>query len=99
MDKKIKLLVFNTAWEMWGEEAQLKMSIEECAELIVAIAKLGRNKNGSTMSNVAEEIADVELCLEQIKLMKGLSEQVDSYKELKLSRLQCLLLNEEDKDA
>ena len=43
------------------------MAKEELAELIVKLCKLGRNKNGSDIDKVSEEMADVELMLEQLK--------------------------------
>lgn len=38
------------------------MMIEECAELILALRKLDRNKPNA-MENVYEEIADVEIMI------------------------------------
>jgi hypothetical protein len=66
-----KKTVFQRAIELWGEEAQIKMAIEECAELIVKLAKLGRFKNGSQIHEVAEEIADVEIMMSQLRLIFG----------------------------
>jgi len=75
-----------------GEDAQFKMLIEECAELIVAVAKLGRAKNGNTLLNVAEEVADVEICLAQVKQMYPfIAEQAEHEKVVKYARLEQLL--------
>ncbi len=88
-DKPDKL--YREAWELWGEESQQQMIIEECAELIVALSKYNRKVNGSLLTNIAEEIADVEICIEQIKLMKGLDEAVLSWRVKKLDRFKQLI--------
>lgn len=65
IDKKLIL----KALEFYGVDAQLKKTAEECAELIQAIMK-----NESTY-NVAEEIADVLICLEYLKEIYGISDR------------------------
>lgn len=59
--------LYQKAIEYWGEEAQIKMAIEECAELIMVLAKFGRKINGSPIWAIQEEIVDVEVMLEQLK--------------------------------
>jgi NTP pyrophosphatase (non-canonical NTP hydrolase) len=86
-----KTLLYYKAMDKWGSDSQIKMCIEELAELIQALAKLGRNINGSDFDNVAEEIADVEICTEQIKQIFLLDGNVDQYKYKKLQRLENLL--------
>jgi len=78
--------VFERAIILWGEEAQIKMAIEECAELIVKLAKLGRNKNGSDIDSIVKEIADVEIMMIQLRLIFG-EESVNMAKAAKLTRL------------
>ena len=59
----------------YGTEKQLDMVIEECSELIKAVCKLKRAGNltisaqGIFLENVAEEVADVQVMLEQIPLI------------------------------
>lgn len=81
------------AFNKWGIESQIKMCIEECGELVVALAKLDRNINGSTINHVAEEIADVEICTEQMKLIlhPEMDKLVSKAKEAKLLRLEKLI--------
>lgn len=55
--------------EYYGLSAQLDQTTEECAELIQAINKYKRNTCISTKENILEEIADVEIMLEQIKFL------------------------------
>lgn len=54
--------------ELYGPEAQKNVLIEECSELIQAICKDKRGLN----HNVEEEIADVYIMLEQMKLVYDL---------------------------
>lgn len=67
----------------YGAENQENMCIEECAELIHAINKKHRGKP----HNIAEEIADVEIVLEQVKMINGCYGEVDEIKRQKLARL------------
>ena len=59
--------------EHYGYEAQSNQLIEECAELIQAINKHLRDKEWDNeqiaLENLIEEIADVEIMLEQIKYL------------------------------
>ena len=71
------------AIDLYGEEVQERQCIEECAELIQAINKKHRGKH----HNIAEEIADVENMLFQLKEINGCAEEVERIKEEKLQRL------------
>jgi hypothetical protein len=53
----------------WGENAQIDIAIEECAELITAL--LDRRRGRGCDNAVAEEIADVEIMLSQLRIMIG----------------------------
>ena len=56
----------------FGNNAQELKTIEEMAELTQAIVKVQQkslNGNPYTVDNLVEEIADVELCLEQLKMI------------------------------
>jgi NTP pyrophosphatase (non-canonical NTP hydrolase) len=79
------------ALHVWGPEAQERMAIEELGELIVALMKSGRLVNGSTDDEVAEEVADVELVLFQLKMTRSLGPDVERWKKIKLDRLEKLL--------
>lgn len=62
--------VCEEAIEYWGEKAQLDLTQEECAELIVAVAHYLRNREGG-LENVIEETADVYLMINQVMKMVG----------------------------
>jgi NTP pyrophosphatase (non-canonical NTP hydrolase) len=55
------------ALRLWGHTAQIDMMIEECGELIVALQHFKRGR--ATNIEVASEIADVTLMLDQAALM------------------------------
>ena len=51
--------------EHYGKDVQSTVCMEECAELIQAISKEKRGK--SDKENLAEEMADVIICIEMLK--------------------------------
>lgn len=84
--------IYKQAIETYGKDAQLKMAIEEMAELIQAICKSFRGADN--LDNIIEEIADVEIMLAQLKLIYGIEQyKVDMHKSLKLFRLTQRLNN------
>ena len=75
--------ILNAAIEKYGEKAQEEVAIEEMSELIQAICHKHRGRE----HNIAEEIADVEIMLRQLKLINDCSMQVVTIKHQKLMRL------------
>lgn len=67
----------------WGVTQQLVMVLEECSELQKEITKYIRG-NGN-LSNLEEEIADVEIMLEQLKYIFNLT-SIDVMKQIKIAR-------------
>lgn len=68
-------------------DTQLIVAIEELAELQKELTKTLRGK--SNISNLLEEVADVEIMLEQIKLLFGFKEEdINIKKEQKLKRVE-----------
>jgi len=55
--------------DRFGSESQWRHIQEECAELIVAINHLVRKK--ASLDDVADEIADVILCMGTARLLAG----------------------------
>lgn len=70
--------------EKWGIRAQFWMVVEECSELLNAIAKYKRGRE--VQSAILEELADVSIMIEQIACYFGEAEFI-SIKEAKLQRL------------
>lgn len=70
----------------YGVDTQSQQLVEEMAELTVALNKLRRGK-ASAVDNVIEEIADVEIMLEQIKYLLSITPaQIDCIKQSKIVR-------------
>ena len=70
----------------WGEDAQMKMVLEEMSELQKEICKLWRGKDNRDA--IAEEVADVVIMLDQLELTLDIQYQVEQYRQKKLRRLQ-----------
>lgn len=67
-------------------DRQLVVAIEELSELQKEITKHLRNE--TNINHISEEIADVEIMLEQLKIYFGCYNKVKEWKELKLFRLE-----------
>lgn len=80
--------IYKKAVEVWGEEAQLNVLVEELSELIFAIQKLKRTGTEQQMidryNNACEEIADVRLMLNQAEYIFD-KEKIDKYYDEKKS--------------
>ena len=80
--------LYKLAIETYGDEAQINQGIEEMAELIQAVNKFRRMRNPVTFDNIAEEIADVEIMMDQYKQIYGIPEnEIILLKKRKLDRL------------
>ena len=79
--------VYKQASDKWGEKAQIIVAIEEMAELTQALTKYLRTDQ--LCDNIAEELADVEIMTEQLRLIfDKLKYDIDRHKEAKIFRLQ-----------
>lgn len=74
-----------------GITNQLFIAVEECAELQQAISKCYRNKElipTEVRENLIEEMADVQICLEQLQVIFHISDtEILCWKEAKENRL------------
>ena len=71
----------------FGYEKQKNMLIEEMAELIQALNKFDRKKDEEAYENIIEEMADVELTMEQAQYLLAADRQtIDKMKEEKIER-------------
>lgn len=89
--------VLEAAIRIYGKEAQTKMVLEEMSELQKEICKAWRGRDN--IGNIAEEIADVEIMLDQLKIMLGIEIEVDQYRNEKLLRLEQRLWREQYEPA
>ena len=78
--------IYEKAINFYGKIAQIIVSIEEFGELIQALTKHLRGFDNA--ENIAEEIADVEIMLEQLKIIYNNESIVGEYKAAKLQRLE-----------
>lgn len=88
MNQEERHALYKEAVQRWGVPAQMDMLIEECSELIDAVCK--RRRGRVTDMDVASEIADVQICSEQIGLLlreKNGYDMVEEVKKIKLARL------------
>lgn len=69
-----------------GTDAQVMMAVEEMSELTKEICKIFRGK--TTLDDLADEIADVIITIEQLKLIFEVSDMVDERIAYKIKRLQ-----------
>lgn len=74
------------AVEAYGKEHQLIICMEEMAELTKELTKNLRGR--CNLQDISEEVADVEIMLEQVKVIFDLKEEISEAKEAKLLRLQ-----------
>lgn len=57
----------------YGVDNQLGIHMEECSELIQAISKCHRYNNAESRDHLIEEIADVIICIDQLKTIFNIS--------------------------
>lgn len=93
MNKKERFKLYQKAEDAWGLLAQYDQAIEEMGELIVAINKYKRQQlygeykgRSDIVDNLAEELADVRMCLEQISGYVG-EAKVEKMLDKKLNKL------------
>ena len=106
MDERERRNIMTRAIQHFGETAQIDMAVEEMAELTKVICKVKRAQAGAEMGaaveNVVEEIADVQIMLDQLRLifarstdeveedkLRRLLARINSWKESKLRRWMC----------
>lgn len=82
------------ALEHFGNEPQIRQTMEECAELIVALNKSLRDPE-NTFKNVLEELADVTIMLEQMKQLYDVDLEFDDILEEKMDKLRSYLSEQE----
>ena len=87
MNQEDRNSLYLRAIKLWGIEAQTLMVIEEMAELQKALCKFWRSGFRENHSQVVDEIADVEIMLEQLRLILPWSEAVNTAKRQKIERL------------
>ena len=89
--KSIKTIL-KSIIDRYGEDFQVDRCIEECSELIKALLKLRRygeyipSQVSSLRKDIIEEIADVNIMIEQLKIIFDCEKEVLDVAEYKLDR-------------
>lgn len=87
--EKMKAVVAEIA-EHFGYEQQKNMLIEEQAELIQALNKFDRKGTEESFNNIIEEMADVELMIDQVRYLLDISKE--AVEEIKAEKVKRTLL-------
>jgi len=86
--------ILTLAIQTWGEPAQMDMAVEEMAELTKALCKVKRAQEGpelaAAIENAIEEVADVQIMLDQLRIMLGKTGA--DVEDAKLRRLESRLM-------
>lgn len=83
---------YGVAVSVYGKPSQLIMAMEEMSELT---KELSKNMRGAmNVRAISEEIADVEIMLEQLKIIFANRAEVDRQKSEKLKRLSDRLVHD-----
>ena len=82
---------FEAAIKTYGTEQQMIVAIEELSELQKEICKYMRKNLGRPRFKLHEEIADVEIMLEQLKMIFKCDDAVEGWRLDKVVRLKTRL--------
>ncbi len=84
MEKEQERKIYDEAIEFFGVTSQKIMVIEEMSELTKELCKELRNRGN--VEQIADELADVEITLAQIKIIYDIHQKVEEHKDFKLNR-------------
>jgi len=76
----------NEAIKVWGDDGQLAILQEECAEVITAISRFNRKRVGA--AKIGEECGDVIVCMMSVIKLLNIEDIVKKSMELKIERLE-----------
>ena len=93
MSVDLYLDLYSKCLDKWGTWSQMLMAMEEASEFIQACSKVMRTQVGAMVpiDRLAEETADLELMLDQVKYIFGLDKAVQDWRLKKIDRLEALL--------
>lgn len=84
--------IMQLAIDSYGRVNQVIKTVEELSELSQALCKILTSKftddNSEIFENIFEEMADVEIMLEQCKIMFQCDKEVNKWKQKKIERLE-----------
>lgn len=77
--------ILRAAIAKYGKQSQMLMVLEEMSELQKEICKAFRGNDNA--EEIADEVADVEIMLDQLKIMFQIEPEVWNHRRFKLARL------------
>ena len=90
----LKLKLYLEALDEWGLSFQMIMVFEETGEFMKALSKHFRHETYTSKLNLQEEIADLEIMLQQVRVMFKLDEdKIEMFRQAKLQKLRKELKN------
>jgi len=81
--------VYKMALKTWGPDAQTVIMFEEMSELQKELCK--HSRGADNVKHIAEEIADVQIMLEQMIVLYECERETADYKDKKIDRLKARL--------
>lgn len=94
-DRERKLLFLI---DHYGTRIQQDIAIEELSELQKSIIKYRREPSDKTKESVVEEIADVQVMLEQLKMIFSCRTKIDEIMDAKIDRQIKRIMDENKRD-
>ena len=88
-------VILRKAIDFYGSSMQELKAIEELSELIRAIARAMTcdvEERDMAFENLAEEMADVEIMLEQLKIINNNRDKIKIWRSIKLGRLRVRIV-------
>lgn len=85
MERDEEYKIYREAIELFGNTSQKVMVIEEMSELTKELCKELRDRGN--VENIADELADVEITLAQLKMIYNIHDLVNEHRDFKLRRL------------
>ena len=80
--------IFARCVELWGEESQWLLALEELSELQKELILGMRRKKGKNLPEIIEEMADVYVTLEQIRRICNIpAADIQKHADAKMTRL------------
>ncbi|MBR1903662.1 MAG: hypothetical protein IJ824_00590 [Alphaproteobacteria bacterium] len=84
MERDQEYKIYEEAIEFFGNTSQKIMVIEEMSELTKELCKELRDRGN--IENIADELADVEITLAQLKMIYNIHDLVEQHRDFKLHR-------------
>lgn len=86
--------LYTEAIFLYGKQMQTDVAMEEMGELIQALVKYRRDKSNENLTHILEEIADVQIVLDQLKYMYDYAGDVPKIQFEKQKRLKSRIESE-----